>query len=302
MKSLILILVLTSSTPIFGQLTIFESICAKTGIAPCDGDGTAQDACSEADCFFDIYNKTFLQIGEYNCDCTNGTIGFPSAESSFHFSFANPPSNVYPAKSYLGYTLPFGFEFEYDIDNSYPDYVAGFTSYMGYGTNMQSSVFNESAYIDLNTSTHSGAFSMKSNLILPKGSYAYLVDLLLASNACGDQGFFGADLESSFLNVLLPSQFYSDNGLVPPTFISFPANPLSRTFPTKLVCVDDIYLENVALDSYTYSAAGDLSTSSKIVNNSTVVFCAGNSVNLEPGFIVELGSSYTTAAYSGCIP
>ena len=110
--------------------------------------------------------------------------------------------------------------------------------------------------------------------------------------------------ELDFLNqlqIMVPSQFYLDNGLIGPTTVNLNTTTGSMNIQVKERCAEDIILEEgTDLGSYTYSAANILYVDTEVKNSTNVVFSAGNSINFEPGYSVELGSSMTTQVYTGC--
>jgi len=262
-------------------------------------DDMAGDACSYAYAFPYAYPTGYsldefaLEIYSNGCDFSVAE-GYPYAEIDFNIYISNPPANTFPAKSYLNYTIPFGFKTDVSITNYGGDYISEYNYATSYGS--ISPTFSSSAYNNLvGPTTYNESFSSESNLILPKSDYYYSYNISL----------FGQNDPLETVSVvaigtdaklLLPSQFFVDNGISIPTAITISG----YTFGVETVCAENIFYDNVELDSYHYSAAGHLTMKSKIINGAIVSISADNGITLDSGFTVDASSSFSTLTYTGC--
>lgn len=276
----------------FGQLTIGYTEYAETLGDVLGSDGYAADACSEA-----VAISSFpmsLEVSAGACDCLSLTEGNPFAQLSGGIFITNPPANTFPTKGYLGHSIPFGFKTEVSIENFFNDNTVEFNYTHSYGgTNF--SLIDDSFQTPQNGIT-SLSFSGEENLILPVGQYHMDLSTTLFGSVCGEDILAEALFDDPV--ILLPSQFYSDNGITVPSSITIS----SVTFDVETVCAENMYLENVELDSYHYGTSGLLHFDAEVINGANVTASASSSINFGPGFFVDSSSNFSTIPYTGCTP
>lgn len=277
---------------LFGQLNVNTYEFASTEGDNLGLDGYASDGCSEAIAISDLDMSLYI-TQDVSCDCFTG--GAPYAELSRDLEISNPPANTFPASNYLGHTVPFGFKTEVSIDHFGDIFSASFDYNHSYGAG--STAFNSGTFIDLLNGITTVKFSGEENLILPVGNLYMSLSASLSTVTCG-----GTFMETEALfdgpNLILPSQFYADNGITVPSTITISGN----AFDVETVCAENMYLQNVELDSYHYGTAGDMYFDAEVVNSANVTASASSSITFGPGFFVDASSSFSTTTYVGCTP
>jgi len=273
------------------QLSIGYNEYAQTDGDYADFDGYASDGCSTA-----FADSSIPSLVIFSDGCSPSSYeGNPYAEISINVNITNPPFNSFPTKSYLSYTIPFGFQTEFSISAAPSKYLAEYSYSLGYGTDFTTNSSSDDVFIGTTSSTED--FTSRSKLILPLGSSYYSLNF----NLFGQNDPLETVSISIFgtpIKLLLPSQFFTDNSITAPTSVTISG----RTFNVETVCADDLFLENVELDSYHYSAAGNITSNSLVVNGANVNMSAGGILTLAAGFTIDASSTFSTSTYSGCTP
>jgi len=290
--TIILALLCIFSNVLIGQLSISGVEMASTDGDPPDSDGFSMDTCSSATA--DASIPVYLSISAADCDCLSGGEGSPIAFTQNYMFISNPPANTFATSSYLGYTIPFGWKMDFNIFNGNDDDVASYDFNFQYGSDDYN--FQSSNYVSIPSGNSQESFNAEENLILPKGQSYHEIEFTLAGSTCPDP--IAVDVSGTAYHILLPSQFYTDNAIVPPTTETISG----QVFAVETVCAENMYLENVILDSYHYASSNDLILHSEIVNSANVSVSAGNSITLAADFYVDASSNFSTVAYVGCTP
>ena len=296
MKRIIIFLVLLAnlfSISIIGQANISSSCTAFTNVDFNGFNGMASDDCSSATCYIDPLREANLVLSQSGCSFIDPD-GNPGADIIYSMSINH---NNYPVTSLLTYEVPYGFEYKLEGTSA--------------GANCEAEInysFSQSDNIQTNNIQLFGSSFLSENLNnnyimkLPRllhGVHFMFSAFIQTSSIVDDIAF-----ELDFLNqlqIMVPSQFYLDNGLIGPTTVNLNTTTGSMNIQVQERCAEDIILEEgTDLGSYTYSAANILYVDTEVKNSTNVVFSAGNSINFEPGYSVELGSSMTTQVYTGC--
>ena len=288
---LVLLIMLTNAG--LSQLTFSQYGYAYTN-GDYDGfDGYAEDGCSTAQ--IDPYFPIFMELSAQDCDCGSTIEGIPFVSLYQRNEILNAPINNFPTSSYLDYSIPFGFKMELEIDNYNTMYTHQLDYTYSYGADFLSFQTTDSYSPAMGISNLT--FSSAENLILPKGNSADEIQLELLNSNCGDPTIqISATIEEKV--ILLPSQFYIDNAITAPStrVIS------GYTFNAETVCANNMYLGNVALDSYHYGTAGNMYIDAEVINGANVSISGGTSITFGPGFSVDSSSSFSTTTYVGCSP
>ena len=284
------------SSLVSGQISRSFTVFAEAIGDPYDGDGIAEDDCAAAEFITATASGFDIDISNILCP-QSGNHGEPTA--IYDYASTIDHSATTSIKSYIGYTIPIGFSLSVNTDYvGTIDTLANGNFETSYGNTART--FQTSALSTLLDGQATLTTSTKENLMLTSDEFLFNFSYeLKAINGVDEYVIVGA--ESTPIKLLLPSQFYLDNMISPPSTISIPTNTGSITFPVEITCAENIYLENgIDLDSYQYSSAALLSSSSTVKTNATVALSGGVCVLLEPGFTVDLGAEMETVDYIGC--
>ena len=282
----------------FHQWTIGD---AGTTIDYPDGDGMASDACSSAEIFIGNINpwEVYGNLESWGCvgDINNGQpyVYYQTGLEMIHNQHA--PSSIF------GHEVPYTYSYTLEIE-AYASNSVGDVVFLDYETGHGSDFFqtSRSSFQLLGNGNHLITFDNDYGMYLPNKSNSFGMDMNISysTDEDGGHGFTGGSNE--FTKILLPSQFYSDNGLTSPSVVTFP-NPSggSTTLETDVQCANNLYFEkNSTIGSYTYSAADTIFFNSEIPQGKNVTLSAGTAVIFGCGFSVGLGGSLSTQTYTGC--
>ena len=293
MKNLILIVAIVFfilfSTSIFGQVNTSYSCTAFTNVDFNGFNGMASDACSSATCYVDPLIEANFVLSQSACNFIDPD-GNPGADIFYSMSINH---NNYPVTNFLTYEVPYGFEYKLEGASAGANCLAEINYSFAQSGGAQTD--NIQLFGDSNLSENlNNNYVMKLPRLVHEVQFIFSA-FIQTSTIVDDIGF---ELDShNQLKIMVPSQFYLDNGLTSPTNTTIG----SMNIQVQERCAEDIILEEgVDLGSYTYSAANNLYVDTEVKNSTNVVFSAGNSINFEPGYSVELGSSMATQVYSGC--
>jgi len=242
MRILIFILIfILSYESVYSQLSISTDCDAYTNVDFPDGDGTASDACSNADCSVDPLIEATLVLSQYSCDFSLPD-GFPGAYLIYDLNINH---TSYPVQNFLTHEVPYGFQYTLETESATSDIEANYE--FSQNSNMQS---GNLSYIG--SSNYSIDLDNDHIMTLPKSSYGVYL-FIEAYVASSDDTDFEINNQNQ-IKLMVPSQFYLDNGLISPTSVNINASASgSRTFSVEERCAEDIYLEaGVDVGSYTY--------------------------------------------------
>ncbi len=296
-RSCLLFIVLLSAVQLASaQIAQSFTLFAETVGDPHDGNGIASDDCADVE-FLQSSTAGFdIEISMFFCSINSGD-GEP--EAKYTYSSYIDHSGVIDIKNYIGYTIPLGFSVSVMTDqNGSSNSIGEQHLTANYGSNLYSFSKSEASNVDLSLDTIS--VSTAQNLLLTSDGYSFDYEYSIKSQN-DDNEFFLTGVESAALNIVLPSQFYSDNQLTVPTIVNIPDAISSVSFPVLTACAENIFLgEDIDLDSYQYASSARLSAASTVKADSMVILSGGDCVLLDPGFSVELGGMMETVDYTGC--
>ncbi len=295
MKIVLLFLFTITCNCIFSQVTESFYADAQTQVDDPDGDGFTSDACSFGDISMGFSLGLFSTLE--TMDCSSVGEGRPFVQGSYLFEIDH---SSYPVQNFLSYNMPYAFHI------TLVGHYSGSTSPF---INVQSQQTNGSLFqVDFLESNSQETLFIDNGktMTLPDNTMSISFDI----NASLDDDYeilmlHGTEGTSADLSIMVPSQFYLDNGLPsPPSFVAINSTdgPSFQNYylPVVQKCAENVILEDVDLQSYIYSASNDLIVKSNIPAGENVTFRAGNSVTLARGFNAECGSTYSIGNYSGC--
>lgn len=259
----------------------------------CDFSGMVTSACGTSQAFQTVGLNFTHVIMEQDCDLSAGE------GNSSTSVFANVTIVDTTIRDLLSASIPFAFRSVYDLQSLSSDcditvnVTESSSSRYGYPTTQ----------VDVNgQSMISDVTSASRQFILPEPktnyySYTSTQDFEVTGYSVVGQNYECNHTGDIELQLLIPDQFSTDNGIVTQATLNWGGMPISL----RRECAKVVDLKADTLDSYIYSARDTLFSSSIIPMGGAVEFRSNQDIILEEGFEIEIGADFQVGVYSACL-